>query len=131
MRIANLICSSALLALAGGSAANAATADPNDDYDCATTFQFFYKMAKAKQAPADLLEQVLIMNMWYAEKWGRDHPGPMTRQQFDHYSEIVTAMGDNPKAYRDTLNTCSSRANSDPGFPAFVSAFRKNPPTPR
>ena len=48
MRIRNVICSFALLTLASGSGI-AATADPNNDFDCATAFQFAHRMAVAKQ----------------------------------------------------------------------------------
>ena len=130
MRIDKVLCSLALLALTGASYPNPATVDPDNDFDCATLFQFFHKMAEAKQAPADLLEEVLIMNAWFGAKWDHEHPGEEAKQ-LDHYLAMVKAVGDDPKAYKDTLNACSTRANADPAFSVFVTELRKSaPPKP-
>ena len=128
MRIANLICSFALLTLATGSTAN--PVDPTNDFDCATAYQFAHRMAVAKQLEADLQEQTLIMNAWFAEKWDYEHPGEGPKQ-FDRYSEILKILPDDPAGTVETLKAFSARANADPRFGGFVTAFRKNPPKPR
>jgi hypothetical protein len=130
MRIRDAICSFALLTLGTGSMANASPVDPTNDFDCATAFQFAHRMAVAKQLEADLQEQTLIMNAWFAEKWDYEHPGEGPNQ-FDHYSEILKILPDDPAATVQTLKACSARANADPRFGGFVTAFRKNPPKPR
>ena len=68
MRIQNVICSFALLAFAGASHANVAAVDPNNDSDCAVLYEFFHRMTEAKQLPADLREETLIMGFWFATK---------------------------------------------------------------
>ena len=127
MRIFNLVCSFALLVLSSNSAANPATVDPNNDFDCAVAFQFFHKMAEAKQAPADLREGTAVMNAWFISKWS-EQPGESAGRR-EHFMAMVTAMGEDPKAYGDTLRTCSARANADPLFDRFVTAFRSTPPS--
>ncbi|NUS99905.1 MAG: hypothetical protein HOP96_02890 [Sphingomonas sp.] len=127
MRITNLLCSFALLTLAGTSTASAETIDPNSDFDCSVTFEFFHRVAKAKQAPADLLEEVLIMGLWFETKWNQEHPGEDARRS-EHFFAMLKDLGDNPKAHRDTLNSCSERANADPVFNVFATELRKSAP---
>jgi hypothetical protein len=83
-------------------------------------------MAQAKQAPADLLEETSVMYSWFIAKW-MEHPGESAGRR-EHYVAMVKAMGDDPKAYGNTLNVCSARANSDPLFDRFVTAFRSTVP---
>jgi hypothetical protein len=130
MRISNLSYPFALLGLTVASSATAATVDPSNDFDCATAFQFAYKMAVTKRLEADIQEQTLIMNAWFAEKWDYEHPGEGPKQ-LDHYSQVLKTLADDPKGTVETLKTCSARANADPRFDGFVTAFRKNPPKPR
>jgi hypothetical protein len=126
MRIVDVTCSLALLTLAANSAPSPATVDPNNDFDCAVVYDFFHRMAKAKQAPADLLEETSAMNSWFIAKW-MEHAGESPGRR-EHYVAMLTAMSDNPKAYGNTLNACSARANSDPLFDRFVKAFRSTVP---
>jgi hypothetical protein len=126
MRIVDLICSLALLTLAANSAPSPATVDPNNDFDCAVVFDFLHRMAQAKQAPAELLEETSVMYSWFIAKW-MEHPGESAGRR-EHYVAMVKAMGDDPKAYGNTLNACSARANSDPLFDRFVTAFRSTVP---
>jgi hypothetical protein len=127
MRIDKLLCSFALLALTGASNANVAAVDPTNDSDCAILFEFFDRMAVAKQAPKEIREQTLIMGLWFETKWDQEHPGQNARQG-EHFTAMVKAMGEDPKAYRDTLVACSERANADPVFDVFVKALRGSPP---
>jgi len=130
MRIQNVICSIALLAFAGASNANVAAVDPNNDSDCAVLYEFFHRVAEAKQLPADLREETLIMALWFETKWEQEHPGVNARQG-EHFNAMVKAMGEDPKAYRDALLACSKRANADPLFDEFVKALRGSaPPAP-
>jgi len=130
MRICSVICAFAFLTLAGGSAATAATVDPNNDFDCATAFQFAHRMAVAKQLEADIQEQTLLLNTWFADKWNYEHPGEAPKQ-IDHYSEILKILPDDPSGTGETLKSCVARAKADLRFEGFVTAFRKNPPKPR
>ena len=130
MRIDKVLCSLAVLAVAGASNANVATVDPNNDFDCATLFEFFDRMAVANHAPADLREQTIIMGLWFETKWEHEHPGENPRQS-EHFTAMVKAMGENPKAYRDTLLACSKRANADPIFDGFVKTLKGSPPAER
>ena len=130
MRIHNAICSFALLAAALGSEAKAAPVDPNDDFDCAIVFQFYHRMAEARNAPADELELTLVMNAWFAAKWEREHPGEGAKH-FDHYAAVVSALGNDPNAYRETIRTCSAHATSDPAFGQFWIAHHKAAPGSR
>jgi len=130
MRIYKAICSLALLALAGASNANVATVDPNNDSDCAVLFEFFDRMAAAKEAPTDIRKELLIMGLWFETIWDRDHPGENPRQG-EHFTAMVKAIGEDPKAYHDTLNACAERANADPIFNAFATELRNaKPPKP-
>lgn len=129
MRIVNVICSLALLTFAANSAPSPATVDPNNDFDCAVLFDFFHRMAQAKHAPADLLEETSVMNSWFIAKW-MEHPGERAGRR-EHYVAMVKAMGDDPEAYGNTLNACSARANSDSHFDRFVAAFRSTVPAAR
>jgi len=115
MRISNLSCSFALLALTVASSATAATVDPSNDFDCATAFQFAYRMAVTKRLEADLQEQTLIMNAWFAEKWDHEHPGDAPKQ-LDHYSQVLKALPDDPKGTIETLKAYSRIRSSLPSF---------------
>jgi hypothetical protein len=130
MRIRDLICSFALLAAAVDSEAKAQAVDPNSDFDCAIVFQFYHRMAEARNAPADERELTLVMNAWFVGKWEREHPGEGPKQ-FDHYAAIVTALGNDPNAYRETIRTCSGRATSDPAFGPFWMVHGKAAPGSR
>ena len=130
MRIKKAICSIALLALTGASNAPAETVDPNNDFDCAVLFEFFHRMAEAKQLPADLREETLIMGFWFATKWEQEHPGENARKG-EHFTAMVKVMGEDPKAYRSALNACSARANADPLFDGFVTSLRGSAPPAR
>ena len=92
MRIVDLICSLALLTLAANSAPSPATVDPNNDFDCAVVFDFLHRMAQAKQAPAELLEETSVMYSWFIAKW-MEHPGESAGRR-EHYVAMVKAMGD-------------------------------------
>jgi hypothetical protein len=122
MRIDKLICSFALLALAGAANPNPATVDPNQDFDCAVLLKFFHRVM-VPDGPADLQEETLIMNAWFTAKWAQDHPKEEANER-EHYLAMVKAIGEDPKSQRDRLNACSARANADPRFGRFVSAFQ-------
>ena len=122
MRIDKLICSFALLALAGATNPDPATVDPNNDYDCAVLLKFFHR-AMVPDGPADLQEETLIMNAWFTAKWAQDHPQEDPGER-EHYLAMVKAIGADAKSYRDQLNACSTRANADPHFGRFVGAFQ-------
>lgn len=77
--------------------------------------------------PADLQEQTLVVNAWFTAKWALDDRTNDTNVR-EHYLAMVKAIGDDPKAYRDQLNACSTRANADAHFTRFVSQFQPNPP---
>ena len=130
MRIQNVVCSIALLALTGAANANVAAVDPNNDSDCAVLYEFFHRMTEAKQLPADLREETLIMGFWFATKWEQEHPGENARKG-EHFAAMVKAMGEDPKAYRSALNACSARANADPLFDGFVTSLRGSAPPAR
>jgi hypothetical protein len=130
MRIINSICSFALLAAACASVASAATIDTNSDFDCATAYQYAYRMAVAKNLEADVQEQTSLMNARFAEEWGREHPSD-NRELLDHYSAVLDALVDDPKGAIDTLKSCSTRANADPSFEPFVILRRKPAPAAR
>ena len=130
MRFRDVICSFALLVAPFDSEASAEAVDPNSDLDCAIIFQFFHRMAEARNAPADERELTLVMNDWFAAEWEREHPGEGAKQ-FDHYAAIVTALGNDPNAYRETIRMCSDRATSDPAFGPFWILHRKAGPGSR
>ena len=130
MRFFNLLCCFALLALASPTNANPATVDPNNDFDCAVLFKFFHRAMVMTKGPADLQEQTLIMNAWFTREFAADHSVDNIDQR-EHFFAMVKAIGDDPKAYRDQLNACSTRANADPAFEPFVILHRKTAPASR
>jgi hypothetical protein len=134
MRITHVIPLLSLLALAGCSKASAATVDPNNDFDCATTFGFFREVAKLQgNAPDKARQGLFIMNQWYLAKWTHEHPGEKAKQR-DHEVAMVTAMGKDHQAYLDALSalrTCTDRVSADPKFDRFARLMQERAPDAR
>jgi hypothetical protein len=119
-----------LSALAGCARADAATVDPNDDFDCAVTFNFFHQMAKLQgNAPDKAVQGLFVFNQWYAAKWHHDHPG--TAEPKDHALAMIGAMGKDPLAYKDALKRCTDRAAADPKFNRFADLLTERAPAAR
>jgi len=127
MRIYKAVCSFALLALAGATTAPAVTADPRSDFDCAVVSEFFFRVAKEKQFPADEQKDLVIVGLWYETIWQQDHPGEDTRTN-DRFIPLADAIGAQPKAHVETLKACILRANADPNFVQFGTSLRASPP---
>jgi hypothetical protein len=118
------------MALAGCAKANAATVDPNDDFDCAVTFDFFREMAKLRgNAPDKARQGLFVFNQWYAAKWQHDHPG--AAEPKEHALAMVNAMGKDPSAYKDVVKSCANRAAADPKFNRFADLVTQQLPDAR
>jgi hypothetical protein len=118
MPLRHLIRSAALIALAATSATAAAPIDPASDLDCAIIFNFYHRVAEARNAPADELELTSVMNAWFSDEWERKHPKE-DEQQRQHFNEVATALGEDPNGYREMIRTCSHRALADPAFEPY------------
>jgi hypothetical protein len=124
MRIAYATCLLSLVALAGCAKANAATIDPNNDFDCAVAFQFYSKLAELAHAPVNQQEATAAMNLWFGTKWGNEHPGEGPKQK-DHYKAMINALGKDPVKYRYVMKSCADRAVAHPRFNAFAARFHQ------
>jgi len=123
------------MALAGCAKANAATVDPNNDFDCGVTTGFFREVARMKgDTPDDNRQKLYVLYGWYAAKWNHDHPGGKTAELRQHEIAMVTAMGKDPHAYRDAgqaLISCTDRATADPKFDRFARYVQQHDPNAR
>jgi len=119
----------AALALAGCAKADAATVDPNNDYDCAITFRVFREVAKVQGAPDKARQGLFIMEQWYSAKWDHDHAN--TPDPADHGDAIIKAMSLNPVAYKEPLKACTERAAADPHFDRFARLMQQRVPDAR
>jgi hypothetical protein len=127
MRIYKAVCSFALLALTGASAAPAVTADPRSDFDCAIVSEFFYRVAKKKQFSANDQKDLVTVALWYETIWQQDHPGEDTRTN-DRFIPLVDAIGEHPQTHLETLKGCIARANANPVFIQFATTLQAPAP---
>lgn len=127
MRIYKAVCSFALLALAGASAAPAVTGDPRSDFDCAVVSEFFFRVAKKKQFPANDQKDLVTVALWYETIWQQDHPREDTRTN-DRFIPLVDAIGAHPETHLETLKACIARANANPIFIQFATTLQASPP---
>ena len=123
MRIYKAVCSLALLSLAGATPAPAVSADPRSDYDCAVVSEFFFRVAKEKQFPANDQKDLVTVALWYETIWQQDHPGKDTRTS-DRFIPLVDAIGERPKTHLETLKACIARANANPAFVQFTTTLQ-------
>ena len=130
MRIFTLLFPVSLLILTAAAPAALPGVDPNSDFDCATAYKYAYKMSVAKNLEADVQQQTLLMNKWFATNI-RDKLPPTKEQLLDHFSKVLDAMVNDPKGAIDTLKSCSARANADPAFGAFLILHGKDASPPR
>ena len=128
MRI-HATCLIAALALAGCAKAAAATVDPDNDYDCAITFDFFREAAKIQGAPDHQRQALFIMNQWFAEEW--HHKNPNLVATADDEMKIVNVIARDPMSYKDVMKTCAERAAADPRFNKFAALMQQNAPDAR
>jgi len=124
MRIFKLISSFALFALSATAQASPGPIDPSSDLDCAIIFNFYHRVAIARNAPADERELTFVMNAWFSTQWERQHPDEDAGHS-EHFKAVATALGEDPNAYREMIRTCSKRATSDPSFGPFWILHRK------
>ena len=123
------ICLISVLALAGCAKANAATVDPNSDYDCAFTFRFWGGLAKIHGASDITRQGLFVFEEWYIDKWEAEHPNaPDPRSQG---REILNALAVDPVMSKQAIMTCTDRAAADPAFNRFATLLSKKMPDAR
>jgi hypothetical protein len=119
-----------VMSLAGCARANAATVDPNNDYDCAVTLDFFRELAKLQgNAPDKAREGLFLFHEWYVAKWDHEHPG--AAEPKEHALAMIHAMGKDPSAYKDVVTSCAGRAAADPKFNRFADLMTQQAPDAR
>jgi len=127
MRIYKAVCSFALLALAGASAAPAVTVDPASDFDCAVVSEFFFRLGEDQKLPTNELKELVIVALWFDTIWNQDHPGK-DRRTDDRYIPLVNALSADGKASGETMKACIRRADTDPIFVKFAASLRASAP---